>query len=340
MNKVAYFLLSVLFICAGCSQQPSKKTLFIFTWGHFFDPELIAEFEKQYECNVAIDTFDSNESMYAKLKLGASRYDLIVPSHYYLKILDNQNMIESIQADKIPNLVGLDTTYFQKKSPLKAVPFIISFSGIGYRRDRLPNLKASWGVFGDRALAGRMTMLNDIREAFGAALKFLGYSANTVDPKELKEAADLLLLWKQNLAKFEGEQYKNGIANAEFLVVQGYSIDLFQVHQENPNVDFLFPEEGSILSADYLVIPKGAQNNELAHALINFLLEPKNAAKNMAYNTSLIPVVPAYAILDASVREHPMIFPPRSALEKMESLEDVGDGVHLYYEVWERVKTE
>lgn len=339
MKRCWGFLLLIVCLFCACSSS-SKKTLFIFTWGHFFDPELVATFEKQYDCSVIIDTFDSNESMYAKLKLGASHYDLIIPSHYYLNILDRQNMIHPIDKALIPHLADLDPKYFQNSDIPKAVPFVISFSGLGYRKDRLPLLKASWGVFGENSLAGRMTMLNDIREVFGAALKFLGYSVNTVDPEQLAEATQVLLSWKQNLAKFESEQYKNGVASAEFLVVQGYSIDIFQVHEENPQVDFLFPEEGSILSTDYFVIPKSAQNIPLAHLWINFFLDPEHAAQNMAYHKSLMPVLPAYALLDDSLRGNPMLFPPASVLQKMEQLDDVGEHIRLYYEMWERVKTE
>lgn len=343
MNGIRASMMKRCFLVLLClslfSCSPSEqKTLFIFTWSQFFDPELIEEFEKKYHCHVVLDTFDSNESMYAKLKLGSSRYDIILPSNYYLDLLQNQGMIRPLDKKAIPNIVHLDPKFFTDKEPLYAIPLIVSFSGIAYRKDRLKNLEPSWGVFSEKKLAGRMTMLNDIREALGAALKFLGYSVNSRNPKEIEEAGDLLIQWKQNLAKFESEQYKNGIATAEFLVVQGYSIDIMQIREEDKNVDFLFPKEGALLSIDSMVMPKGAQNIELALEFINFMLEPKNAAKNMNYNKSLFPVKPAYDLLDPELKGNPILFPDKKTLDKMELIEDLQEDIKLYYDAWERVK--
>jgi len=335
MKRWIIFLLC--FSLLSCSSSSEKK-LFIFTWSQFFNPKLIEEFEKKHNCRVILDTFDSNESMYAKLKLGSSHYDIIIPSNYYLDILQNQGMIKSLEKNAIPNLIHLDPRYFKEPKTLYAVPLIVSFSGVAYRKDRLKNIDPSWGIFAEKSLSGRMTMLNDIREALGAALKFLGYSINTRDPVELKLAGDLLIQWKQNLAKFESEQYKNGIATAEFLVVQGYSIDIMQIRQEDENVDFLFPREGAILSIDSMVMPFGAKNVELASQFINFMLEPKNAAKNMNYNRSLFPVTPAYPLLDPELKGNPILFPDREILDKMELIEDLHEDIKLYYDTWERVK--
>ncbi len=156
--------------------------------------------------------------------------------------------------------------------------------------------------------------------------------------KELELAGNQLVKWKHNLAKFESEQYKNGIATAEFLVVQGYSIDIMQIRQEDENVQFLFPEEGAIMSIDYMALLKGARNVELAYQFINFMLKPSNAAENMGYNNSLIPVLPAYELLDPDLKNSPILFPGQEDFDKMELVEDVQEDIKLYYKTWERVK--
>lgn len=335
MNLIRVLLLCML--CFSCSTN-QKKTLYLFTWSEFFNPALIAEFEKEFNCRVIIDTYDSNESMYAKLKLGATGYDIVFPSNYYLDILHKQNMILPFDSSAVSNISHLDSRYVDKEYLQWGVPFIVSYSGIAYRQDRLHSLEPSWGVFARNDLKGRMTMLNDIRETIGASLKYLGYSINTRNPEELEEAGDQLLIWKNNLAKFESEQYKNGIATAEFLVVQGYSIDIMQIRQEDKNVAFLFPNEGSIMSIDYMALPKGARNVELAYQFINFMLEPKNVAVNMSYSSSLIPVLPAYQLLQPDLKNSKILFPENEVLEKMELIEDVQGDIKLYYKVWERVK--
>jgi spermidine/putrescine transport system substrate-binding protein len=184
-----------------------------------------------------------------------------------------------------------------------------------------------------------MTMLNDSREALGAALRYLGYSINTRSPAEVSKAGNLLLSWRKNLAKFESEQYKNGLASSEFLVVQGYSIDIMHVINENPDVSFVYPKEGAIMSIDYMAIPTNALNVELAHEFINFMLETPIAVQNISFTNSLIPLLPVYEMLDEKKRNDPILFPSQEALQKMELIEDLQEDIQLYYKAWDKVKS-
>lgn len=181
-------------------------------------------------------------------------------------------------------------------------------------------------------------MLNDIREALGAALRFLGFSINTRNEVEVKKASDLLISWKRNLAKFESEQYKHGIASAEYLIVQGYSGDILQVMQENENVAFLYPDEGTMMSIDYLAIPANAPNPALAHAFINFLLKGEIAAENIEYTYYLSPNLNAYEHLEPALRQNPVLFPSEEVLKKAEVIRNLEDGYAIYIKAWERVK--
>ena len=166
-----------------------------------------------------------------------------------------------------------------------------------------------------------MTLLNDMRDALGAALKVDGHSINSRDPAEIKQASERLIAWKQNIAKFESEQYKSGIASGEFLLVQGHSIDIAQVRQDDEEVVFGYPEEGAILAIDYMAMPRGGRSPDLAYAFINFMLEPEHAAQNMAHIKGLVPVKPAYELL-RGLRTDPMLFhlrktSPRWSLSRM-----------------------
>jgi spermidine/putrescine transport system substrate-binding protein len=164
-----------------------------------------------------------------------------------------------------------------------SVPYMITNTGIAYLEGRVKDVVPSWRMFGRTDLRGRMTMFNDMRETIGAALKFLGHSINSTSAADLAEAEALLLEWKKNLAKFDNEQYKIGLASGEFLLVHAWSGDIFQVRKENPDVRFFIPEEGTIISCDDLVIPAAAREIALAHAFINFLLDPAVAAENTAF---------------------------------------------------------
>lgn len=333
----SFVLFSLFLILFSCSEQ-TKPTLRLFTWNTFFAPELITEFEDKYDCRVLIDIYDSNESMYAKLKIGTPGYDLIFPSNYFLNILIKQGMIQKLQPDLIPNIRFLDSEYANSNYDDWSLPYIISYSAIAYRKDRMTTPDSSWTIFANPEFRGRMTMLNDIRETLGAALKLLGYSVNTINPDEVNQAGDLLIQWKQNLAKFENDQYKSGITNAEFLVVHAYSMDYMQVYQENKNIGLLFPKEGSILSIDYMAIPANAPTPSLAHTFINYLYEPEVAALNMEHTNALIPVIESYPLLPPYLKENSTLFPSQENREKMELIKDLGKDSGIYYEVWDRVK--
>lgn len=322
----------------GCG--PSKPTLNIYSWGGFFKPEVIEQFEKEHQCIVRLNFYESNEAMYAKLKAGATGYDLIIPSSYFVQILQDQHLIESIDFSRIPNIKYLDRTLLTKieaPNSTHSVPYSLGYTGIGYRKDKIPTIKHSWDIYFRSDLKGRMTLLNDRREVLGAALKYLGFSSNTTNSDELKKATDLAIVWKRNLAKFEGEQYKNGLNSGEYLVVQGFSLDVLQVQQENPYVSFFYPEEGVQIFLDTLAIPKNAPSMELAYAFINYLFEPKVSVENINFIQNLVLNTAAYPLLSKELRENPALFMPPEMLKKSELIQNLGESIKLYNSAWETI---
>jgi spermidine/putrescine transport system substrate-binding protein len=177
-----------------------------------------------------------------------------------------------------------------------------------------------------------------MRETIGAGLKFLGYSLNTTDPSELAAAKEVVIRWKRNIAKYENEQYKTGVASGEFLLVQGYSGDILQVQQENPDVLFAVPREGTTISVDDLIIPQGAKEIGLAHAFINFLHDPAVAAENIAFLKYLCPNKDAYGRLPEDLRRNPGIFMDPGLRAKSEIIADLGSALALYVKTWDEIK--
>ena len=181
-------------------------------------------------------------------------------------------------------------------------------------------------------------MLNDMREAIGAALKYLGFSANTTNQDEINQAANQLIEWKKNLAKFESEQNKHGLASAEYVAVQGYNGDMLQVMRENENIAFYIPEEGTLISIDYAVIPNNAPNPKLAHAFINFLLNASVAAENMQFTQFSSPNTAAFDLLPESLQNNPSLFPPEHILNKSDIIKYLGKEGDLYNRAWDLIK--
>lgn len=335
------FLTLLALISFGCRDN-RLPTLQLFIWSDYIKPDLVREFEQKYNCKVSIDTYDSNESMYSKIKLGASGYDILVPSNYYLTIMMQQGMLQPLEHSRLHNLHYLDPAYLAimgKESLKLGIPYMVSTTGIAYRSDKIPHLEPTWGVFDQKEWRGRMTLLNEVREAMGAALLFQGHSVNTVNPEEIEAATQVVIRWKQNLAKFESEQYKSGLASAEFLVSQAYNGDVAQIEQETPEIDFAYPKEGALLSADYLVIPKDAKQVALAYAFIDFLLEPHVASENIIYTRYLAPNKGAYELLPPEIRQNAILFPTPEQLAKLELIRYLGPANRLYAKAWDKIKT-
>lgn len=337
----AFSVLAGLVAATSACGRP-KTVLSLYTWSDYVKPELIRRFERERGCRVVLDTFESNEAMYAKLKAGASGYDLLTPSSYMVSLMHAQGMLGRLDHALLPNLVHVDPDYLAiavDGTMDHSVPYMLVVSGIAYLEGRVKDVVPSWKMFGREDLAGRMTMFNDMRETIGAALKTLGYSINTASPSELAQAEALLLEWKKNIAKFENEQYKIGLASGEFLLVHAWNGDIFQVRKENPDVRFIVPEEGTIISCDDLVIPVDARDPVLAHAFINFLHDPAVAAENTVAISFLCPNKGSYPLLPAGIRDNPGIFVDPALRAKSEVIADIGAANALYVAVWDRLKS-
>ncbi len=347
MKKTLIIILTILiatpfvFFLNHAYHRSSKQKLYLLIWSDYIKTDLIEEFRIQHDCEMIIDTYDSNESMYAKLKFGSGNYDIVIPSGYFMEMMNEQGMLTPIDHSRLPNLKNLDPEYINPIAPelLKiGVPYMISIAGVAYRKDKVSEIEDSWDVFNDSKYRGRMTMLNDVRETIGAALIFLGYSVNSVDPDEIDHAVETIIQWKRNLAKFESEQYKSGIASGEFLVVSGYNGDTLQVIQENPNVDFFFPREGTAIAIDFLTIPKEAPNPELAYALIDYLLDGSVAAENMKTTFFFTPNLAAYDLLPEELKTNPLLFIPEKIRKKATLIRYQGKKGIIYNKAWNKIK--
>lgn len=319
----------------------AKDELHLYTWADYIKPELVEKFEAANNCKVVIDTFDSNESMYAKIRAGASGYDVIVPSSYIIKLLAGQGLVQPLDAAKLPNLKNMDSDILTKVPDSKmeyAVPYAISYTVLAYRKDRVKDPQPSWAMLERADCHKKICLMNDMRETLGAALKYLGHSVNTRNDQQLAAARDVVIGWKKHIAKFDNEQYKSAIDSGEFVLVHGYSGDLFQVVSENDKVGILMPKEGITQSCDELVIPKGAPNVDLAYKWINFVLDADVAAENMEWMGYLMPNAAGLKKVSEEFLKNPAVAIPEELKAKCEVIEDVGEDLAKYTKVWDEAK--
>lgn len=335
---------------AGCEKKPE---LHIYTWSDYIAPEVIEEFEKNHNCHVVIDTFDSNETMYAKLKAGGTGYDIITPSSYLVELMAKESLIAPLDHAKIPNVrANFDKSFTPQiidPSFKYNVPYAVTYTGFCYLKDKIPEGAdiASWSILANPALKGKVTMLDDIREVIGAGLMYLGYSVNSTNPAELDAAVAEILKWKQNIRKFDSESYKNEVPSGATWVGHGYSSDSTQVIlgdeeegvEARDDVGFALPKEGYSIAFDEMVLSATAPMSDLAYEFINFLYEGETAKANMEYILAPCPVKPGIDALDEDFRARIVL--DDETLKHGQvilAVDTVPGAMELYNKAWDKVK--
>ena len=294
MKKLLVFLVSVLtmaLLAAGCGGDADKKdaaageqqVLNLFSWADNFDPEVIAEFEKQYNCKVNYDVFANNEELLAKIQAGGAQYDLIQPSDYMVATMLKLDLLEKMNMDNIPNAKNLVSTL---QAPVydptgdHSLVYTWGITGIAYNKNYVKDVPDSWEDLWNPEYAGRLILLNDSRETIGMALKKNGFSNNSTDPAEVEKAFQDLKALAPNVLAFDTDTIKQKFIAEEAWIGTMWTGDASYTLKDNPNIGFVVPKEGATIWADTFAIPKGAKHKELAEKFINFIYDPKISDKN------------------------------------------------------------
>ena len=352
---VSLFAAFVLGIFAGCSPQKStdgsdgadnasfEKVVDVYNWGEYIDESLLDAFEQETGITVNYYTFSTNEEMYAKLKSGGATYDVIIPSDYMISRMIQEDMLEQIDYENIPNFTNIDDLYVNPDydpENLYSVPYMWGTVGIVYNTTMVTGPVDSWSVLFDEQYAGQILMFDNSRDAFGIALKYLGYSANTTDEAQLREACDLLIQAKPLFQAWVMDQIFDKMAGNEAALGPYYAGDAITMIDENPDLAFVVPKEGSNIFVDAMCIPKGAQHKENAEAFINYLCGDDAAVANAEYIGYSTPSKTAYALLPDEIKNDEIIYPPQNVLEKCESYINLPDEtLALYDSLWVGLKS-
>ncbi|MBC8496995.1 MAG: spermidine/putrescine ABC transporter substrate-binding protein [Chloroflexi bacterium] len=336
-------LLSVLLVACQGQEQKLAEELHIYNWSEYIDPEVYEAFEAEYGIKVIEDTFSSNEELLAKLQAGAAGYDVIVPSDYMVEIMIEEGLLMELDHANISNLSNLSGLFSDPPYDpglVYCVPYQWGTTGIGYNSDEVE--PDSWAYIFDPEMAsqydGKITMLNDARESIGAALKYLGYSLNTIDEAQLEEAKEVLLAVKPYIYSYDSDQFEDLIAADEVLLGHGWSGDYFAAAVEDERIWYVIPEEGGVVWADNLCIPATSKNQYAAELFIDFILQPEVAAQITNYTWYGSPVEAANEFIDPEILEEPAIYPSAETMQRLEWIQDIGDATPLYERIWTEVK--
>ena len=327
--------------------------LHLYNWSDYIAPDVIAGFEKAMGVKVVVDTFDSNEAMYAKLKAGGTGYDVLFPSSYQIATMAREKMILALDHSKLPNVKANFAKEFagQILDPefKYSVPYVVTYTGFAYRKDKVPEGADvnSWSVLSNPALAGRVTLLDDIREVIGAGLMSLGHSINSTDPAEIDAAVAQVLKWRANVRKFDAESYKTEVADGSSWLGHGYSSDTTQIivgdedegMEPRDDIGFALPKEGFTIAFDEMVVAADSKRVDLAYAFINYIYVPEVAAANMDFVCGASPVAGGIALLDEDYRN--LIVPGAEVLKAgqvLKGFDDRPEVMELYNKAWDRIK--
>lgn len=338
--SVFLILTVVVSLFAGCGDK-GTVTLRVYNWGDYIDESVLDEFEEKYGIKVIYDTFDTNESMYVKLKGGGSAYDVAFPSDYMIERLIKEDLIEKIDFNNIPNFKYIDERFKNlayDPNNEYSVPYMWGTVGIVYNKNMVDGPIDSWRAMWDKKYEKKIFMLDSSRDSIGIALKMLGYSLNSRNEKELEEAKQALMEQKPLVLSYAGDEVKDNMIAEQAALALVWSGDAVYMKRENPNLEYVIPKEGSNLWFDAMVISKGTKHKKEAEMFINFMCETEIAFKNADYIGYSTPHVEAKKLLPEDVLNDRTAYPTDEELEKCEVFVSLSDFVKEYDRIWTEIK--
>jgi spermidine/putrescine transport system substrate-binding protein len=336
MKRLALLLASLLLALPALA---ARDELHLYNWNNYLAPETVKRFEEFCKCTVVQTYYSDNEELLAKLAAGAKGHDMYVPTTNAMQALIRSGRLRPIDKAQLPNLKNIDPAYLN--TPFDpgnkfSVPYAYTTSIIGYNDEKVKELGLptdTWAlVFDPRHLEkikGRITVLDSAGELFAAALLYLGYSANDVDPKHWDEAAVVIKKAKPYWAAFNSSSYSKELTVGNIWVVHGYSNDVFQANLDAQAAGRKFrilqgmPKEGAVLGLDNMVIDKSAPRPDLALKFMNFMLEGRNSAELTNLVGSGNPNAAAVQFIKPEVLKYPTIFPDKAVQAKLVEVTDL-----------------
>lgn len=337
-------VLSLTLGLTGCGSSGTNGVVNVYNWGEYIDEDLLTKFTEETGIKVNYETYADNESLYSKLSSGSADYDVIIPSDYMISRMISEDMLEELDFDNIPNFQYIDDAYKGLEydpDNQYSVAYTWGTVGIIYNTTMVDYVPDSWSVLWDENLSGQILMFSNSRDALGIALKYLGYSQNTTDPAQITEATDLLIQQKPLVQAYVMDQIFDKLEGGEAAVGPYYAGDAITMIEENPDLAFVVPKEGTNLFVDAMCIPKGAQNKENAEAFINFLCDPENMAQNIEYIAYSSPSSAARELLSDDLKNSDICYPDQALLANTDTFINLPqDILDLYDSEWVRLMAE
>lgn len=349
-GRIVSLVLAVLVLLTSVSGCGDKITLNVFNWGEYMDESLLEKFEEETGISVNYKTYDTNETLLAKMEAGGSSFDVVFPSDYAISEMIKKDMLLPLDYANIPNYKYIeDSTKNLAYDPENkySIPYFWGTIGILYNKEMVTEPIESWDILWDEQYKGMILMKKDVRDSLGVALKRLGYSVNSTNEAELREAKDALVAQKDLINGYYGDEIKDMIANGDAAMGVTYSGDPMDLYWDE-SADFSYigyaiPKEGTNLWYDAMVIPKSSQHKKEAESFINFMLDPENAYQNsnaVGYTTPNTEALKRMRDENPEIFEMDAYWPSADALAKSEVYVDLGEFKTLYNQMWMEARVE
>ncbi len=332
--------------CGGSSGENGE--VIVYNWGEYIDPDVLTSFEEETGITVVYDEFETNEIMYPKVEAGASAYDVVCPSDYMIKKMIDNDLLDTINFDHIPNAREyIGQQYFDQSKEFDptneySIPYCWGTVGILYNKTMVDDPVDSWDILWNEKYADNILMQDSVRDAFMVALKRNGASMNSLDEAQLNAAKEDLIAQKPLVQAYVIDQVRDKMIGNEAAIGVIYSGEAIYTQRENPDLEYVIPKEGTNVWIDSWVIPKNAPNKENAEKFIDYMCRPDIALKNFEYITYSTPNEGARELIeDEQIKNSPIAFPDLSQYDNLETYSYLGEaGDELYNEFWKEVKSE
>ncbi len=318
------------------------KMVNVYVWGGEIPQSVIRDFEQSTHIKVNFSSYDSNETLYAKLKAGGlETYDVILPSAYYVERMKTQNMLQRIDHNKLPNYANIAPTFTglaYDKGNQYSIPLIWGITGMFYPK-KISHPPQYWRDFWQKKWRNQLVLLDDAREVFSIALMAIGYTPNDSNPQHIEQAYQALLKLKPNIKLFASDNIQSIIIDEDAQAGMVWNGDANKALLENAPIAFQFPRDGYVIWVDNLAIPKNAPHLHEAYAFINFLLSPKSGVAIAIEEGHAITNKKAKAKLPKSIQNSPIVYPKDSIIKKAQIQRDVSsETLAIYSRYWQRLK--
>lgn len=331
----------------GCGTKAGgNESLTVFSYGEYMDPDVLDEFTKETGIEIKYEEALTPEEMYAKYKSGAIEYDLLCSTDYMLQKFIDEGELQEIDIDALENSGNIGDRYWELAAAFDpenkyTVPFFWGTLGILYDTSRVKEPVDSWDVLFNGEYAGEIIMQNSMRDTYMAALKYLGYSLNTNDEGEIREAQKLLVGQKPDVQAYLVDEARDEVVAGNAVMAVVYSGEAYLGRQYNENLEYVVPKEGSNVWLDAWGVTKYCENMEAAQQFLDFLCREDMARKNFEYIYYSTPNEAVIEGLSEEQRADETLVPPESATENCEVCLQAEPEINdLLNELWKELKAD